>query len=295
MLRFFQVLCLFFALTASLFFATCIIVTGFSYPEVIAYTCNTSLNHSLHRPYQQAEGYIVGSSLALRNVDANILTRELNKQFQVIAGLSVNPLETLEVINLTGLNNVMVIIPLHVGHFAKLNRPENLKWNPYRIKNLRDFRNDRYISKIPSNQVGTIQFNNRGNAFFPSCEQGMLMPIETHGNVSEHEGVVVKRASCELFLKKLVDLQDVRNLEIHLVLTPYSTNYMAISDEQKKIYEKAVKYFVNSRLSVHNFCYDEPDFEKFIDFAHMSKIGARDFTFDIARHLATQIPIKETQ
>ena len=99
MLRFFQVLCLFFALTASLFFATCIIVTGFSYPEVIAYTCNTSLNHSLHRPYQQAEGYIVGSSLAIRNVDANILTRELNKQFQVIAGLSVNPLETLEVIN----------------------------------------------------------------------------------------------------------------------------------------------------------------------------------------------------
>jgi hypothetical protein len=295
MLRFFQVLCLFCALTASLYFATCIIVTGFSYPEVIAYTSSTSLNHSLHRSYQQAEGYIVGSSIALRNLDANILTRELNKEFQVIAGHGLYPLETLKVINRTGLNNVMVIIPLHVAHFAKLNGPENLKWNPYRIKNLRDFRNDRYINKIPSYQIGTIQFNNRGNAFFLSCEQGMLMPIERHGNVSQNEGVILTRGSCELFLKKLVDLQDVRNLDIHLVLMPYSTNYMDISDEQKKIYEESVKCFVNNRLSVHNFCYDEPDFEKFIDFGHMSNIGARDFTFDFAKHLATQIPIKETQ
>ena len=295
MLRFFQVLCLFCALTALFLGAICIIISGFSSPEVIAYTSSTSLNHSLHRSYPLAEGYIVGSSIALRNVDAEILTQELNKEFQVIAGAGLNTLETLEVINRTGLNNVMVIIPLHVAQFAKLNVPENLKWNPYRIKNLRDFRNDRYLNKIPKFQIGHIQFNNRGNAFFLSCEQGMLMPIERHGNVSQFEGVVLERDSCELFLKKLVDLQDVRNLDIHLVLMPYSTNYMAVSDDQKKIYEKSVKYFVNDRLSVHNFCFDEPDFEKFIDFGHMSNIGARDFTFDFARHLATQIPIKETQ
>ena len=289
MLRFILTTILSFALALALYSLGAMITSGNQSPGTIAYTTSTSLNHSLKRNRKGVAAYVVGSSIAMRNIDAEVLTQEMNMKFSVISGLGLKPLETIEVISRTGIKNSTVIIPICVLELQKFGAPSNLDWNQFRIKNVADFLNDRKILAIPKNQGGQIRFNEYGNAFFPSCENGMVMPPTKHAIM---EPMDIGHESINSYLHKIREIITKNKLNVHIVLTPYSTNYRSSGTNQYgQIFEEFFRKHESDSLHFHNFSYDETDFEKFVDFVHMTEIGAQSFTRDIAWYLKGQCQI----
>jgi len=285
MLRFFTLILSSIFLAVIFYTITAIVVSGSLTPQIFAYTYSTSLNHSLHRFERGADGYVVGSSIALRNVDAEILSSGLDQEFQVLAGLGMKPLETLKLLTEINLKNKTIIIPLCIAEINKLSVSPRLEWNSLRFKNFTDFLKDREINEIPVSQIGHVQFNSFGNAFFPSCERGMNMPFEKHG--AALEAFEIDSSDYMNYFEELKKVQKRQKLELHLVLTPYSTNYGHIDGScEIPMMKQMFSACDNDSLILHDFSYDELEFEKFIDFVHMSDIGAREFTRNFARHFA---------
>lgn len=250
-------------------------------PNFIAFTNSSSLNHSLHRSYQNAGGYVVGSSIALGNLDAGLLSDELHLEFQTIGGYGLMPLETLSIIRTLEIKNTVIIIPLCIRNLNELTTSPDLNWNPQRLKDFEDFLTDYKLYNKSNKELGNIEFTKNGNVFVPSCENGAVMPLN-HGRVFHSR---FREGASKNYVKTLIELQVERNLDIHLVVMPYSTNYFTISEEDLQLVQTLVSELENSDIRLHNFLYDECDFEKFIDDVHMSNYGAVAFTHSLIRQL----------
>ena len=115
------------------------------------------------------------------------------------------------------------------------------------------------------------------------------MPFERHGQLID--SLKIDSADYRNYLEELRKIQVRQKLKIHVVLTPYSTNYGDKIPSEIPLMNQLFCVANNDSLIIHDLCYDEQDFERFIDLVHMSDIGARAFTTELAMELLQNTPM----
>lgn len=242
-------------------------------------TENITLNCSMAHAGEQDGNLILGSSIALLNVDAGHLTKRTNESWHVIGGHSLRPYQILGLIEALDLKNRIVIIPISTPELSFLTTKQDIEkpylsfspWNPSNFKTMRRMRDMK--SRGPSD-AGHTHFTPYGNTFYDktmSSASSQKMPLDDADDNS-----VVDTLNFSTFIEACENISMSREIQFKIPILPFKLDEATTHRTRGTL--QALEDLNTSRIKVIPLHTMDIDSTHFMDSHHFNTKGARHFT-----------------
>lgn len=249
-------------------------------------TENITLNCSMAHAGEQNGNLILGSSIALLNVDAGHLTKRTKESWHVIGGHSLRPYQILGLVEALDLKNRTVIIPISTPELSFLTTkkdPEkpHLSFNPWKPINFKTMRRMREMKSRAPSDGGHTHFTPYGNTFYDmtiSSTSSQTMPFE-----DEDVNSGVDTLNFSTFIEACDSISISRGIQFKIPILPFKLDEATTHRTRDNL--QALEKLNTPRIKVIPLHNVDIDSSHFMDSHHFNRKGARHFTEFLVRSL----------
>ena len=219
MLRFVLYISMLVAVACSTYACVHLVINGFSSDRydycLWCPTSNTSLNASLHHFSSTHQShFVIGSSLALRNISSRRLSDKTNHDFVTVGGFGLGYVETFNLLEERIRPSQTYIIPFQPYLTGDSTKTDHLEYHKFQPCNLRNIWAHKKLRQRSRNRLGQIQWNDFGNAHYPS-DDTVVLPQSRLDDVRKWDYPLVRNA-----FRSLDSMSQIHDAEIIPVLMP---------------------------------------------------------------------------